>query len=737
MLTNVNLDPKHNGEIATGVTIPHSAPCGYVEIYFGNEIANALLDSGSSLSFCDASLKDDFVKLGSKVNDKIIRVRVADRRWVCCPGFVVANFRMKRRVFQYPLIFMPNCLQTVILGVDFMTFSGICPDFQDSKWCWKTKQSHWYPLRRSPYLPLSNLGIYPALDEFSASEEDIRAKVESIEILNDQQKAELVEILLELIWVFSLRPGKIEAEMDIELKDPNAPPVAIKPYHLSRFKELQIDEHVENMAAQGIIFKGHSPFAAPVFIVPKRGGKTRMVIAYCELNKQIIGDNFPTPNLTDLVSRALKPLFKTSLDCRDAYWHMPMTKRSASIAAFVTHRDQWIPRRCMFGLKTAPAQFCRAVTEIVEPVRHLDVRSYFDDISLLHETWPRHLLAIREGLKTLGTAGLRFNLQKTDFCKKELLVLGYLITDQGILPNPAKYKILQDWPLPTTIKQVRKFIGLATWFKKFVLNFAHKMAPLYEILKGKEPKFFWGPKQDEAFACIKSDLVTTPVLAPPDLSKPWHIFSDASGSGIGAILAQYDDCGKLRTIDMVSRRLSNAERRYVTTEREMLAIIFALKKWKHLIEGGQITCYCDHRPLCLLKKLKDPTGRIAKWLVDMSMLDAKLIFNPGKLNQPADALSRLYEEESAVTKLNPILNQIPSSDPDKPLFLFNNDCFAASVDVEQVTLGRIATELIKDPYTCALLKSFTENHLFLDASQLFKTAALSPQNGELNIDYLM
>jgi len=129
---------------------------------------------------------------------------------------------------------------------------------------------------------------------------------------------------------------------------------------------------------------------------------------------------------------------------------------------------------------------------------------------------------------------------------------------------------------------------------------------------------------------------------------------------------------------MTSRRLSSAETRYRTTERELLAIVFALKQWRHLVEGQQVVLHTDHLPLVLLKKLKCPTGRLAKWLVDLSMLEAKLVFNPGKLNVAADALSRFYEEDRSPTKLGTILTPIPSDNSDKHLFLFNNDCFASA-----------------------------------------------------------
>ena len=699
------VDPEVSSELVIGPDSPNAAPCGYLEIFFGSELTNALVDSGSSLSFCDSSLRQEFKNLGFKIHNRPIHVKVADQRWVTCEGYVLARFKVKHRVFQYPLIFMRNALRPVILGADWMTFSGFCPDFKASRWCWKTGSGFWYPLRRDPNIAPINMGIAPEVTEFTASEQDIRDKVDSIEILDNYQKEKLFVVLLRLRWCFSSKVGMIEVKMELILKNPDSPPIASKPYRLSRFKELQIDEHVEYMEKEGIIYKSWSEYASPTFIVPKRGGQTRMVIAYCKLNDALVNDNFPTPNLTKLVSRALKPVFKSALDCVWAYWHLGLMEKSQRLASFVTYKDQWVPRRCMFGLKTAPARFCRAVTEIIEPVRHLGVESYFDDISMLHEDWHQHLVAIEKGLETLGLAGLRFNLRKTDFCKKELLVLGYLVTDEGILPNPTKQKMLRDWPVPQTIRQLRKWLGLANFFRRFIMNFSVKAAPLYEILKGKEPKFWWGAAQDEAFARIKSDLLTAPILSPPDHSKPFHVFSDASGSGIAAILAQYSDSNQLRTVDMVSRRLSCAERRYTTTEREYLAIVYALKQWRHLLEGRQIICHSDHRPIVILKKLKDPTGRLAKWLVDLSMLGATLVFNPGKLNVAADALSRFYEESHCPTVLNRILAPIPSDDPEKQLFLFNNDCFASAVvEVDQITLGNIALETAKDPFTCALLK---------------------------------
>ena len=333
-IRSVNPVVPNDSELAIGPDSPNAAPCGYVEIYFGKEMANALVDSGSSLSFCDASLRDEFQTLGAKIRDDSIRIKVADQRWITCKGYVLANFRIKRRHFQYPLIFMPNALRPVILGADWMTFSGFCPDFQGSLWSWKSCSTHWYPLRRNPNIAPINMGLEPLIDEFTATEEDIRLKVEQIEILSKEQKAELLDVLLRYRWCFSSRPGVLQAQMKLILKNPDSLPIALKPYHLSRFKELQIDQHVENMREQGIIYKSWSEYASPTFIVPKRGGLTRMVIAYCKLNDALANDNFPTPNLTDLVSRALKPLFKSAFDCTDGYWHVKLEPNSSRMAFF-------------------------------------------------------------------------------------------------------------------------------------------------------------------------------------------------------------------------------------------------------------------------------------------------------------------------------------------------------------------------------------------------------------------
>ena len=297
MLTTCESEaPNDKDQLAIGPDSPNAAPCGYVDLYFGSELANALIDSGSSLSFCDDSLRSDFEKLGFKIHNRPIRVRVADQRWIVCEGFVLAKFKIKRRSFQYPLIFMVNALRPIILGADWMTFSGFCPDFQASRWCWKSGATFWYPLRRDPNASSINMGLAPEFNEFTATEQDIRDKVASIEILNETQKIELLAVLLILRWVFSSRVGVLEAQMQLVLKDPNSPPIASKPYRLSRFKELQIDEHVEAMEKEGIIYKSWSEYASPTFIVPKRGGQTRMVIAYCKLNDSLTNDNFPTPN---------------------------------------------------------------------------------------------------------------------------------------------------------------------------------------------------------------------------------------------------------------------------------------------------------------------------------------------------------------------------------------------------------------------------------------------------------
>jgi hypothetical protein len=358
----------------------------------------------------------------------------------------------------------------------------------------------------------------------------------------------------------------------------------------------------------------------------------------------------------------------------------------------------------MFGLKNSGNFFVRVITEIFEPLFHLGISLFVDDLSTITSDWNAHLRALEAMFKIMIKHNIRCNLGKCSFCAEKLKLLGYVIDKNGIQFNPDKMKILQNWPIPSTLKALRRFLGLANWFRRFVMHFSTIAEPLYELFKGGNAKFYWTSAQDDAFHALKGALLAAPILSPPDHAAPWHLFSDASGTGLAGLLSQKDAKSKFKTVDLVSRRLSAAERKFSTSERELLSIIFCLRKWRHLIEGNVVNIYTDHRPLVVLQKLKNPTGRLARWILELSSYNCNLLFRPGRSNQPADALSRYFEEDGLEPeKINPVLIPCRFEGSDEVIYALNDKaCVTQPIELEQLSFERIAEEQAKDPF-CGIL----------------------------------
>lgn len=647
--------------------------------------------------------------MGFKFVPKVYRVRVANKRFVECEGYINATFKIHNRVHTFPLILMHNTIQPVILGLDYQTWSGLHPVFTKNEWYWEDKPNEVFPLQRKPSLDIAFLdlsGIDESADEFCASDEDIRNKINENQVLTAEQKEELYQLLIKYRHVFSSRVGKVNYVFDIDTGD--HPPIKQKPFTQSHFKELQMREHVDNMVKQGIIEPTEVTWASSAFIIPKKGGLTRMVINYVPLNKVTKKLTFPTPNIDTLVSRGKDCQFLTSFDMKDAYWHVQMTERAKERAAFVTPFGSYKPNRLQFGLVNAPAAFCGVITRMFDPLRPLGVACFFDDISAINKEWKEHLKAIEGCLETMSNEGIRVNLNKTNFCAKELDLLGYKVTTEGVKPQDKKRELLEQFPRPTSIKSLRRLLGLSGWFRRFIMYYSRICSPLYEVLKGKNPKFFWTSKQEDAFQKIKNALNSAPILAAPDYELPWEVWTDASFNCIGSILCQRDpETNKLRTIDMISRRLTVGETRLSVCEKELLAITYSLKKWRRYVEGAKILVHTDSKSLAILAKCKNPVGRMARWLVCLSQLDATLCFVPGTQNKMADLLSRLAEDEKDYQPIsNPILMPATDEKSQQPYFVFNNDCLCnqmSQIQAEQLTIDEIGKATVEDKFTSALL----------------------------------
>ncbi|GFU84686.1 retrovirus-related Pol polyprotein from transposon 17.6 [Trichonephila clavipes] len=300
-----------------------------------------------------------------------------------------------------------------------------------------------------------------------------------------------------------------------------------------------------------------------------------------------------------------------------------------------------------FGLCNAPATFERMMDNLLRHFKWTMCLCYLDDIIVFSETFEDHLIRLRLVLKCLQEAGLKLNSKKCLFAAQEVKILGHLVSSNGVRPDPDKIKAVRNFPTPKNIHDIRSFLGLCSYFRRFIKGFCYLAEPLQSLLKSGV-EFHWGPEEVEAFNSLKKALTSDPVLGMYDERASTEIHTDASGYGIGAVLVQIQNNVE-KVIAYASRTLTKAEKNYSTTERECLAIVWATNKFRPYIFGKHFTVVTDHHSLCWLMNLKDPSGRLARWALRLQEHDFDVKYKTGKKHSDADALSRNPVEEETET----------------------------------------------------------------------------------------
>ena len=326
------------------------------------------------------------------------------------------------------------------------------------------------------------------------------------------------------------------------------------------------------------------------------------------------------------------------LDLNSGFWQVKMKEDSAEKTAFATHCGAFEFRVMPFGLINAPSMFQRLMERVLEGLTPARCQVYIDDVLVVGATFEEHLTNLEAVFVRLREAHLKLKPTKCQLMRSEVQYLGYRVSAEGISPDPTKLEAVKSYPAPTNVHKLRSFNGLASYYKRFVPNFARIARPLHNLTK-KDVKFFWTNKCQEAFEQLRGKLIEAPVLAYPDFKLPFKLETDASGSGLGAVLSQEHD-GVTRPVAYASRSLHGAEERHSATELEALGIVWAVKQFRHYLYGQQCEVITDHQPLRSLLKMPHPSGKLARWGLALQELDLTIKYHPGKQNMAVDALSR-------------------------------------------------------------------------------------------------
>lgn len=437
-----------------------------------------------------------------------------------------------------------------------------------------------------------------------------------------------------------------------QIRTKNEEPIFIRPYRLAPSQNAEIQAQTDKLLKDNVIQESFSPWSAPVHLVPKKMDasgepKLRMVIDYRRLNDLTIDDKYPLPNINDIFDKLGKSTYFSTLDLASGYHQIEVEPQDRSKTAFTTPSGHYEFTRMPFGLKTAPATFQRAMDNVLRGLQGIHCLVYLDDIIIYSNSIQEHIEKLRKVFDRLRQTNFKVTLDKCEFLRKEVLYLGHKITENGLEPNDDKIKAVLNFPLPRTSTEIKSFLGLVGYYRKFIKDFSKLTQPLTQCLK-KKNKLEITPTYVESFEKCKELLVNAPILQFPDFSRPFILTTDASNYALGAVLSQ-GAVGNDKPIAYASRTLNDAETRYSTTEKELLAIVWAVKHFRPYLYGRKFTIFTDHRPLAWLNSLKEPGSKLTRWKLRLSEFDFDVIYKSGKQNSNADALSRI--------KLNVLTNK--------------------------------------------------------------------------------
>ena len=477
--------------------------------------------------------------------------------------------------------------------------------------------------------------------------------------LTRDQRVELEEFLVENHDAFSLDPEE-RGETDLvqlEIHTGDAPPKKQPVRRMPFVVRQEIARQLKHMQATGVITPSSSPWASPVVLVRKKDGTHRFCIDYRQLNSVTKADRYPLPRIDDLLDQLEKSCYFSTLDLASGYWQIRVHPNSKEKTAFITPQGLYEFQVMPFGLTNAPAVFQRLMQRVLSGLNPEDgpdfVSVYIDDVLVFSRTWEEHLQHVRAVLGRLQEAKLKLKAVKCRFGRAEVEYLGHIITPQGLKTNPRLVLAVKQFPTPRNVREVRQFLGLSSYYRRFIPSFAKCAQPLHNLTR-QGVQFKWCTECQQAFEFLKQRLIEAPVLAYPSFSKEFVLETDASIEGLGAVLSQAQGDGRLHPIAFASRALSQAERNYSITELETLAVVWAVSHFHYYLYNQVVTVYTDHTAVKAVLETPNPSGKHARWwekVYGRGVKSVKIVYRPERMNGNADALSRNPQLSAPVDQL--------------------------------------------------------------------------------------
>ncbi|GFX11617.1 retrovirus-related Pol polyprotein from transposon 297 [Trichonephila clavipes] len=472
-----------------------------------------------------------------------------------------------------------------------------------------------------PYLENNSL-VYDFEDVIQASELNKH--------LHEKQMDRLRELLNKYSKCFSNNPGLTNlVEHEIQLVSDQ--PVRTKPYRMSHRQNEILKNEINRVLKLGIIEVGESDYMSPMILVEVAGKEPRPCIVYRKLNGVIRTEYFPLPNIEERVEKVSAAKFITVLDLSKGYWQIPLRKTAQRYVAFCTSFDTYRPLRMSFGLKNAPYFFSKLMAELLNGLEDFVV-PYLDDIAIFSDTCESHIKHMETVLQRIKRAKLTIRPPKCKFAQQNVKCLGHIVGQGFRTPSEIKVQAVLEFPTPRTKTQIRAFLGLAGYYQKYINLFSVIAAPLTDALKGRAKKgeITRTTECENAFRELKGKLIDKPVLYAPNFEREFIVQTDASNAGMGAVLTQLTEQGEEHPILYLSKKFSEVEKSYCTTEKEC-----AIKRLHYYLDGNSFLVMTDHNPLVWLNRNVSSNPRLMQWALALQPYNFKIVHRSGKSHKTA------------------------------------------------------------------------------------------------------
>ena len=450
----------------------------------------------------------------------------------------------------------------------------------------------------------------------------------------------LLQLLEEFQFIFATDIGELKRATNIKhvIDTAGHEPIRSVPYRTSEKEKQIIKKEVDKMLSNGIIRISESPWSSPVVIVPKKDGTIRFCIDYRKLNKITVKDSMPLPLIVDTLDALNNCQFFTKMDLKSGYWSISMDEESIPKTAFCCHMGLFEFLVLPFGLTNSPATFQRYLQSVLNDLLWKFCLVYIDDVIIYSSSIEDHIGHLKIILDRLAKHQLRLNPEKCEFATRTVGYLGHIVTPEGISPDPDKTKSIENFPKPKKVRDVRSFLGMSSYYRRFVEGYSKIARPMNNLLK-KNQSFKWDNECQKCFDELKSRLISPPILAHFKPECPIILFTDASAYAMGAILSQIQD-GKEVVISYNSKTLAERQSRYSISDRECLAIVWAVQKLRPYLYGAPFVIKTDSCCLCYIMSVKNPNGRLMRYSMFLQDYNFTVEYKSGATHTNVDCLSR-------------------------------------------------------------------------------------------------